>query len=133
MKKKIQNIQDNLLSFNQNFMWLTAGIAGQLLAKKFIIPQADLSLYVLIGIVLGGNIGSYFRDNKKTDERDKTNAEKSMTIGYMIIIIFLISNLFIKTNILYTDILLVSSSFVLLVYIFREIRQLGIKEFLTWT
>lgn len=132
MRQKMGNLRNNLLSFNQNFMWLTAAIVGQLFAKKFIIPQADLSIYVLVGIVLGGNIGSYFKENKKIDERDETNAERSMAIGFMTITLLLISNLFLNTNILYTDILFVSSSIVLLVYIIREIRQLGIKECLKW-
>ena len=127
-----ENLRGNLLSFKQNFMWLTGGLAGMLAATRWIIPEADLSPAVLIGILIGANIGAYMRNTSRSgreyDERDIENMEESMAWGFMAAITMLGLNLLNQFSFTSSEILLASSAVALAVTLGLEARQTGLRE-----
>ena len=127
-----RNIRGNLLSFKQNFMWLTGGLAGMLATQRWIIPDTSLSPAILIGILIGGNIGAYMRNTSRTgreyDERDRENMEESMAWGFMTAVTMLGLNLLNRFSFTSSEILLASSAVALAMTLGLEARQTGLKE-----
>lgn len=128
----MMKLNENLLSFKQNFMWLTGGLVGMLAAQRWIIPEADISIAVLIGILVGGNLGAYLRNTGRTgakfDERDRRNMEDSMAWGFMAAVTLLALNVLAGQSFTGSDILLISGGAALLATLVMETRQRKLFE-----
>lgn len=124
-------IMGNMLGFKQNFMWLTGGLAGMLAAEKWVVPWADLSPAILIGILIGANIGAYMRNSSEVgreyDERQRENMEESMAWGFMTSVTMLGLNLFDQVSFTSPEIIIGSSAVALLATIVLEVKQTGFK------
>ena len=74
-------------SWRQNVLFSVAALGGSLGAYKFVMPASEPTIGIVIGAILGANIGSFFRKKRGTnigfDELNNKIIDNSMLHGFI--------------------------------------------------
>ena len=74
-------------SWRQNLLYSFAALGGSLGAHKFMLQQTEPTLGIVIGAVLGANIGAFIQtkkgENPRFDEVNRKILDNSMVHGFI--------------------------------------------------
>ena len=90
-------------SWRQSLLYSVAALAGVLIAQKYLLPGTQPTLGIVIGALIGANIGTYLQHKRGKsngfDELDSEIVDRSMIHGFIAYTAVLTYQIFSRTNI----------------------------------
>ena len=114
-------------SWRHSLLYSVAALAGVLIAQKYLLPGTQPTLGIVIGAVIGANIGTYLQQRKgKNTVFDDLNSEivdRSMIHGFLAYTAVLTYQIFSRTNIFSSaEQVIIASSVIVVSLIYQALR-----------
>lgn len=114
-------------SWRQSVSYSVAALAGVLIAQKYLLSPGELSIGIIVGAVIGANIGNYIQQRREQNTGfDKLNSEivdRSMIHGFLGYTAILTYQIFSRTNIFSSaEQLIIASSVMVFSLIYQALR-----------
>jgi hypothetical protein len=114
-------------SWRQSLLYSVAALAGVLIAQKYLLPGSEPTAGIVIGAVIGANIGTYLQQKRGKsngfDELDSEIVDRSMIHGFLAYTAILSYQIFSRTN-LFTSVeqVIIASSVMVVSLIYQSLR-----------
>lgn len=114
-------------SWRQSVSYSVAALAGVLIAQKYLLPGSQPTVGIVVGAVIGANIGNYLqqRRGKKTgfDELNSEIVDRSMIHGFLAYTAILIYQIFSRNNIFSSaEQVIIASSVMVISLIYQALK-----------